>query len=110
VEGLAREINNGGYDQFFRNRSRPFVPTIVDSLLRIGCVRAGEISQKATEELGLSALSAEAIATVIAVDDPDREAKLKRCDDACYKAADQNCPTALRLYQDEQNRYQNLEW
>jgi hypothetical protein len=95
VEGLEREINNGGYDQFFRNRSRQFVPMIVDALLRIGCVRAAEITRKAIEELGLSALSAEAIATVIAVDDPDRDAKLKRCDDAHYKAAD---PIAQRLF------------
>ena len=32
VEALEREVNNGGYHQFFTNSSREFAPTIVDSL------------------------------------------------------------------------------
>ena len=46
VEALEREVNNGGYDQFFTNSSQ-FVPTIVDSLQRIGCERTAMITQRA---------------------------------------------------------------
>src|SRR5258708_3662696 len=39
IEALEREVNNGGYDQFFFNSSREVVPAIVESLQRIGCIR-----------------------------------------------------------------------
>ena len=35
VRALDREVNNGGFSQFFANSSRRFVPIIVDSLRRI---------------------------------------------------------------------------
>ena len=95
VEALEREVNNGGYGQFFSNSSRQFAPTIVDSLLRIGCGRTAEITQKAVDALGLSTLSVDAIATAIAADDPNRDAKLERYDDAYYEAAE---PIADRLF------------
>jgi Domain of unknown function (DUF4375) len=47
VEALEREVNNGGYDQFFLNSSREYSPTIVDALRRIGCSKTAEITQKA---------------------------------------------------------------
>ena len=37
VRALDREVNNGGYHQFFCNSSRKFAPKIVESLVRIGC-------------------------------------------------------------------------
>src|SRR5437879_4032538 len=47
IEALEREVNNGGYDQFFVNLSREYAPIIVDALRRIGCPRTAEITQKA---------------------------------------------------------------
>src|SRR5215470_8182521 len=42
VEALEREVNNGGYEQFFINSSKEFAPIMVEALGRIGC---GETSK-----------------------------------------------------------------
>ena len=44
VEALEREVNNGGYDQFFVNSSREFAPTVVSALQRIGCKKTASKS------------------------------------------------------------------
>ena len=36
VQAVDREVNNGGYDQFFRNSSRRFTPIVVRSLQLLG--------------------------------------------------------------------------
>lgn len=46
IEALEREVNNGGYSQFFIN-SPEYAATIVQSLRRIGCSTTAEITQKA---------------------------------------------------------------
>ncbi|PYV26956.1 MAG: hypothetical protein DMG27_05210, partial [Acidobacteria bacterium] len=51
VMALNREVNNGGYDQFFVNSSRRFVPIIVDSLRRIGCAATAAITERAIAAL-----------------------------------------------------------
>ena len=95
VEALEREVNNGGYDQFFANSSRQFAPTIVDSLRRIGCMKAASITQKAIKALGVSDLTVQAIDTAMATDDEQRLKKFAQCDDAYYKNAE---PIAERLF------------
>lgn len=47
VEALEREVNNGGYDQFFVNSSREHAGIVVEALRRIGCPKTAEITQKA---------------------------------------------------------------
>lgn len=47
IEALEREVNNGGYSQFFVNSSCEFAPMLVDSLLRIGCPEVAAITRKA---------------------------------------------------------------
>jgi hypothetical protein len=42
IEALEREVNNGGYGQFFVNSSREYAPKIVQ-----GCLQTAEITQKA---------------------------------------------------------------
>ena len=46
VEALEREVNNGGYGQFFVNTSE-FAPVILDALRRIGCPKTAKITQRA---------------------------------------------------------------
>jgi hypothetical protein len=65
VEAIEREVNNGGYSQFFVNSSHKFAPVIVDSLRKINCPQTAEITQKAIDALGLSDLSASQIETVM---------------------------------------------
>jgi hypothetical protein len=48
VEALEREVNNGGYDQFFVNTPE-YAPIIVDALRRIGCPKTAEITDRAVK-------------------------------------------------------------
>jgi len=95
VEALEREVNNGGYDQFFVNSSREFAPIIVGALQRIGCKKTANITQQAIEALGISDLRSDAIEAVICTRDEKRAAKLSRCDDSYYKSTE---PIAERLF------------
>jgi hypothetical protein len=62
VEALEREVNNGGYEQFFLNSTREYAPIIVDALTRIGCRRTAAITQKALDALRAFPLTDAAIA------------------------------------------------
>jgi hypothetical protein len=61
IEALEREVNNGGYSQFFVNSSREFTPIIVHALLRIGCPKTAEITKRAIQAVGFQGLSPEAL-------------------------------------------------
>jgi Domain of unknown function (DUF4375) len=95
IEALEREVNNGGYDQFFRNSSVEFSPLIVESLKKIGCKKTANITQRAIKALDLADLTAHAIKVKMTVEDEDRAEKLRRCDNAYYAAAE---PIAKRLF------------
>ena len=47
VEALEREVNNGGYSQFFSNSSSEWADTIAAALRAIGCPKTADISAKA---------------------------------------------------------------
>jgi hypothetical protein len=47
VEAFEREVDNGGYGQFFVNSSREYAPIIVGALRRIGCPATAAITQRA---------------------------------------------------------------
>src|SRR5213592_1958422 len=47
IEAIEREVNNGGYGQFFVNSSREYALIIVNALRAIGCTKTAEITQKA---------------------------------------------------------------
>jgi hypothetical protein len=52
VEGLEREVNNGGFQQFFLNEPS-YVHEIVPALNEIGCPEAARITGEAVVVLGL---------------------------------------------------------
>ena len=85
VMALNREVDNGGYDQFFVNSSRRFVAIIVDSLRRIGCAATAAITDRAIAALRLSVLSAEAVYAAILTGDPGRDEILTACDKEFYR-------------------------
>lgn len=87
VEALEREVNNGGYNQFFANVPL-FASTIVDSLQRISCKKTANITQRAIKALGVSELTAEAIDAAMAMENEERLAKLGRCNDSYYKCTE----------------------
>lgn len=85
VEALEREVDNGGYAQFFKNSSREYAPMIVASLQRIGCRETAAITEKAIKALGTRHLTADGIKSAMAKNDEQREVKLNRCDHEYYK-------------------------
>ena len=97
VEAMEREVNNGGYHQFFLNTPE-FAPLIVDALRRIACPKTAEISAKAISLVGLrqpfgvadveKALSGDAGGRLV-------ETLSEECDAAYYKSGE---PIADRLF------------
>ena len=53
VEAMEREVNNGGYRQFFVNSSREFTVFLVRALELIGCPKCAAISAEAIAVLEL---------------------------------------------------------
>jgi hypothetical protein len=85
VLGLDREVNNGGYRQFFTNSSRRFAPVIVNHLVVMGCTDLAEITQDALDALGLSKPSVAAIEAAMESESEKRDRILNRCDVRFYE-------------------------
>ena len=49
VEAMEREVNNGGWDQFFLNTDSYFDSILGKALTEIGCPNAAAIAQRAIE-------------------------------------------------------------
>ena len=50
IENLEREINNGGFHQFYWNSSGNYANETVDALVKIGAKKTAEIVKKANSE------------------------------------------------------------
>ena len=85
IMALNCEVNNGGYQQFFFNSSREFVPIVIDCLLRIQCHATAAITEKAIAALGLTELSGDTAREAIYMEDPVRDEILHYCDREFYK-------------------------
>ena len=94
VEALEREVNNGGYDQFFVN-SPACVSGIVAALQRIGCMKTASITKNAIHELGAVDLTTKGIEAAIYSVRAPRDKKFRNCDEAYYGNAE---PLADRLF------------
>src|SRR5919198_1459435 len=51
VEALEREVNNGGYSQFFVNSSKEYAAEVVSALERIHCAKTASITARALQAL-----------------------------------------------------------
>jgi len=51
VEAMEREVNNGGFEQFFANSSKDFAPVLVSALERIGTSKTAEIARRAVKAI-----------------------------------------------------------
>jgi hypothetical protein len=97
VEALEREVNNGGFQQFFANSSREHASHVVFSLQRIGCPKTAAIAQRAIDALGLvGPVTPDAIEDAICQDDDARYAILEECDAAYYQGEEE--PIADKLF------------
>jgi hypothetical protein len=95
VEALEREVNNGGYSQFFVNSSREYVPIIVDALMRIDCPRTAAITDEAIQVLQIPNLTAETIDAAMRESNDIRDQQLNRIDAQYFAEAE---PIANQLF------------
>jgi hypothetical protein len=85
IEALEREVNNGGFHQFFLNAPSDAVD-VVEALQRIGCPEIASLAQEAINALRLdSAPTVEGVEEAIDRDDDDLVDVLDRCDQAYYQ-------------------------
>ena len=98
VEAMEREVNNGGYDQFFINSSK-FTGFLVRALELIDCPKVAAISADAIALLQLpEQFDADAVErAVLELSDDSREEKLGVCDSRYY-ANDENIEQSLFAY------------
>jgi hypothetical protein len=85
IEALEREVNNGGYGQFFVNSSRKYGPIIVHALRRIGCPRTAEITQRAVKIVQQIPMASEEIENGTWEENDDRSAALSECDSLYFE-------------------------
>ena len=95
VEALEREVNNGGYDQFFINSSSEFAPFVVQALEIIGCPKVAAISAKALAELHLpEPIDGNTVTKITLHLAPDGIARLSELDEE-YFANDESIENCL---------------
>jgi hypothetical protein len=84
IEALEREVNNGGYSQFFLNV--PFyVPLVTIALEAIGRQDVAMLTQEAIAALGVpDPITGDEIEAIMAREDSEREEKLEECDQRYY--------------------------
>lgn len=88
VEALEREVNNGGYHQFFINTPE-YAAAVVDALTRIECPATAELTKAAIDALGLEGEpTAEAIEPVIYKENEERDRKLCKLDGEYYEGTE----------------------
>ena len=74
VMELERQVNNGGFNQFFFNSSGKYAPVIVEGLKRIGCPKTAKIALKAIDLLGSIELSdPDAVQNAACLDEDDEK-------------------------------------
>ena len=96
VVGLEREVNNGGYYQFFDNSSRQHVAEIVAALESIGCPDNAVLAAQAIAALNISPPYNESLLeATLENGGEDLEDKLSELDDKYYELEE---PIAERLF------------
>lgn len=86
IEGLEREVNNGGYDQFFINSSKEYAPIVVDALNRISCADAALLTQQAIDVLGIKGqITVEAIDRIMEDESTERDERLEEYNERYYE-------------------------
>jgi hypothetical protein len=85
VEALEREVNNGGYEQFFMNSSQAYAEEVESSLRAIGCPKQAGIAKRAVAALRLKGKATPSAIEKALTRGGDKAAeKLSECDEAFY--------------------------
>jgi len=105
VQALDREVNNGGFHQFFWNSSRKYTPIVVDSLKRVGLKEFAEITARAIATLKPKELTIPAVEEAILKDDEERNRIFDAYSDEYYKFP-QPYPALLQFIEQNQDQIQ----
>jgi hypothetical protein len=85
IEAMEREVNNGGYGQFFTNSSVEYVPRIFAALERIACPVTADLTRRALQATGAEAgASAASVSERMERADAARDDVLNEIDQAYY--------------------------
>jgi Domain of unknown function (DUF4375) len=84
IEAMEREVNNGGWGQFFVNTSQ-FAPLIVDAVQRISCPRTAEIAQKAVKIVEKAPITEEEIENGTWEENEKRQVAFHECDNLYFE-------------------------
>jgi Domain of unknown function (DUF4375) len=105
VEALEREVNNGGYSQFFFN-SNEYAPIIVDALQRIGCPEAARLTKRAIDIVGVDPTPprSHSYQNAIAERTPEQDAALGRCDTEYYRVVGDLAGPLFQFIKSERGR------
>lgn len=93
IEAMEREVNNGGWGQFFVNSS-VFAPIIVGALQDIGCPKTAEIAQEAVKIVERQPIAEEEIENGSWEQNEQRQRALRECDNL-YFAHPENIEESL---------------
>ncbi len=96
IEAMEREVNNGGYRQFFSNASGAYASVLPGALERIGCPLAAKIAGEALASLKISgAVTAARIGSAAAKLDDTAAAELGKLDARYFQNTE---PIAEKLF------------
>ena len=96
IEAMEREVNNGGYRQFFSNTSGVYTTNLPAALERIGCPVAAKIASEALASLKISgAVTAAKIKSAAAKLDNNTAAELGKLDARYFQNTE---PVAEKLF------------
>lgn len=96
VENLEREVNNGGYGQFFINSSREYAGDIEKALRLIGCPKQAAIAKRAVAALKIKGkYTSDAVETALEKGGDKVSDVLSSLDDEYYACQE---PIADRLF------------
>jgi hypothetical protein len=97
IEAMEREVNNGGFAQFFINSSCEYAPVLVASLEQIGASKTSSLAQRAISILGATPewLPGDYESAASDISESAAEA-LSQCDAEYYKLAE---PIADKLFE-----------
>ena len=103
VLAFEREVNNGGFAQFFSNSSRVYAAQIVDALEQTGCTSLADLAARAIACLDVNPVTPSAVLEAMLREDHARDGALEALDQSFYKTPS---PAAELLEFVESNRGQ----
>ena len=85
IEAMEREVNNGGFNQFFYNSSNEYARELVGALQQVGLEAIAAIAERALQAIGARPdWTPDDFETVSVDPDEATMAKLNACDEAYY--------------------------